>query len=82
ERQAAGEALARELPAAEAAELLHRVERTYERERARAARDRQMLERLQRESHAPIVGVPRLEGDISDVSGLALLVDSAFSPAT
>ncbi|WP_373044407.1 ArsA family ATPase [Vulgatibacter sp.] len=80
EVQAAGLALAEELPPGEAAKLLRRLEASYERERARADRDRQMLDRLRAEGKAPLVGIPRLEGDISDVAGLALLVDSAFSP--
>jgi len=81
ERDATGKALAAELPAEEAASLLERLESSYERERARAARDREMLDRLARHGRAPLVGIPRLEGDISDVAGLALLVDSAFAPA-
>ena len=80
DREATGQALARELAAEEAASLLERLEASYERERARAARDREMLDRLAAHGSAPLVGVPRLEGDISDVAGLALLVDSAFSP--
>lgn len=82
ERDAAGRALAREMPEAEAAELLGRLEATYERERARAARDHEMIERLRAEGRAPLVGVPRLEGDITDVMGLAQLIDRAFAPGT
>ena len=80
DREATGQALATELPQAEAADLLGRLESSYELERARAQRDRLMLDRLRTEARAPIVGVPRLEGDISDVDGLAQLIDSAFRP--
>lgn len=80
ERQATGAALARELPEEAAAALLQRMEATYERERARAQRDRAMLARLLQEGAAKVVGIPRLEGDISDVAGLARLIDSAFVP--
>lgn len=79
-RDEAGRALAREMPEDAAAALLGRVEATYERERARAARDRETIARLQAEGRAPVVGVPRLEGDITDVQGLAQLVDRAFVP--
>lgn len=80
EKKITEQALAAELPPAEAARLLGILEKTWEREQARAARDRQMLERLRAEGRAPLVGVPRLEGDISDVRGLALLIDRAFAP--
>ena len=80
QRDEAGRALASELPEAEAAALLRRLEAAYEKERARAERDRRMVERLRSEGRAPLVGVPRLEGDITDVGGLAQLIDRAFAP--
>ncbi len=79
DRQATARALGGELPAAEAEALLERLEASYERERARALRDRALLERLREKARAPLVGVPRLEGDLADVEGLARLVDSAFA---
>lgn len=79
-RTATERALAREMPAEEAASLADRVERIFAQEQARARRDREVVERLRAEGDAPIVGIPRLEGDISDVDGLARLIDAAFRP--
>lgn len=72
--------LSRELPPKEASRLWERVSATWLRERARADQDRRMLERLGSRGQAPLVGIPRLEGDISDVEGLARLIDGAFIP--
>ena len=73
-----GAALAGQFAASEAEGLLARMAASYEEERARALADREALARLLREGRAPIVGIPHLEGDITDVTGLALLVDRAF----
>ena len=82
ELRATGAALAGQVAPEEAEELLGRVAASYEEERARSLADRAALSRLLREGRAPIVGVPHLEGDIADVTGLALLVDRAFVPSS
>lgn len=81
EVQATAAALAGQVTPEEAQELLERLAASYAEERARSLADREAVARLLREGQAPIVGVPHLEGDIADVTGLALLVDRAFTPS-
>ena len=71
-RRLAAQALEAAMPADEAARLLAQVEAGYEQERMRGERDRRTLDRLAAE-RTRLVGIPRLEGDISDVHGLAQL---------
>jgi hypothetical protein len=62
------------MPLPRARALLQRLHASYEGERERASRDRLLLARLRVEGGAPLVGIPRLEGDLSDVEGLARLI--------
>lgn len=82
EVEATGAALAGQVAPEDARKLLERMAASYADERARSLADREALARLLREGRAPIVGMPHLEGDIADVTGLALLVDRAFTPST
>lgn len=74
-------ALERVIEPAEARALLGRIEELFAHERARGKLDRQMLERLLRQARGPVVGVPHLAFDLSDVSGLAQILERSF-PAT
>lgn len=80
EVEATGAALAGQVAPEQAEGLLERMAASYEEERARSLADREALDRLRAEGHAPIVGIPHLEGDITDAAGLAQLVDRAFRP--
>lgn len=80
ERATTEAALAGEVGAEKAAELLARLEASYAQERSRALRDRAMVDRLLAMGEAKVVGIPRLEGEISDLAGLARIGDSAFVP--
>jgi anion-transporting ArsA/GET3 family ATPase len=62
ELEATERALAAELGAARAAELLGRLEAAHAQERHRALHDRALVERLRARGGAPIVGIPLLEG--------------------
>ncbi|HWV38521.1 MAG TPA: ArsA-related P-loop ATPase [Vulgatibacter sp.] len=78
ERARTRAALAAELGPDRADALLRKLEASYAQERARALADRALIERLRSEGGAPLVGVPLLEGEISDLAGLARLGDAAF----
>ncbi|AKU91777.1 ArsA family ATPase [Vulgatibacter incomptus] len=80
ERQATEAALVHELGEEKARALLQRLEASYGQERARALLERAMLDRLQAQGSAKVVGIPRLEGEIADLPGLAQLDRLAFVP--
>lgn len=78
ERARTRSALAGELGQERADALLEKLEASYAQERARALADRALIERIRSGGGAPIVGVPLLEGELADLSGLARLGDTAF----
>jgi anion-transporting ArsA/GET3 family ATPase len=62
--------------------LARKVVRTWEEERVLAERDRASLGRLRRRlGRSPVIEVPRLDGDVHDLHGLARLNDHLFRPA-
>jgi anion-transporting ArsA/GET3 family ATPase len=71
--------LQREVDGPAARELLGRIEELYAHERARGKLDRQMLSRLLRDARGPVVGVPHLTFDLSDVGGLAQILERSFA---
>lgn len=76
ELQRTGEILRAELGDEKGGSVLERLETSYRGERARALQDRQLLERLRRDGKAPIVGIPRLDGD--GAVSLGEIVERAF----
>jgi hypothetical protein len=60
--------------------LARKVVRTWDEERALAARDREALRGLRaRLGGAPMIEVPRLDDDVHDLDGLARLNDHLFA---
>lgn len=80
ERAATSAELVEEMGPERAAALLERLEASYAQERGRALQDRVMLERLLAHGAAKVIGIPRLEGEIADLEGLARLHSEAFRP--
>lgn len=80
ERARTRTALTGELGPDRADALLAKLEASYAQERARAIADRALIERLRSQGPAPLVGIPLLEGELSDLAGLARLGDAAFRP--
>ncbi len=78
DRAATFAALAAELGEDEARSLLARLEASYAQERARSLLDHRMLERLHARGRAPVVGIPRLEGEIGDLAGLVRIDELSF----
>ena len=61
------------------APLARKVVRTWDEERVLAARDRAALDRLRKRlAGAPMIEVPRLDEDVHDLDGLALMNDHLF----
>ena len=71
--------LAAEMEASLGPDLARKVLRTWEEERVLARRDRAALGRLRRRlDGAPMIEVPRLDDDVHDLGGLALLDEHLF----
>jgi anion-transporting ArsA/GET3 family ATPase len=74
--------IATEMESLLGAPLARKVVRTWEEERGLAIRDRAALDRLRaRLDGAPMIEVPRLDDDVHDLDGLALLNDHLFRAA-
>jgi hypothetical protein len=71
--------LVAEMDASLGPDLARKVLRTWEEERVLARRDRAALGRLRRRLEgAPMIEVPRLDDDVHDLDGLALLDEHLF----